>query len=170
MSTSTSSGTATMDASRTGLPFRLEVVVIPVADVDRARAFFTETLGWRLDAAFDGANGYRLVQVTPTGSAASIIFGSGVTVAQPGTFDGLLLAVENIAAARDELLARGVQVSEIFHDAGGGLGGGFHVGEEGRAPGPDPEGRSYGSYATFSDSESNRWVLQELTERLPGRV
>ncbi len=149
--------------------FRLEVVVVPVADYDRARDFFIN-LGWRVDADVDGGGGYRLMQLTPPGSAASVIFGTQVTVAEPGSLDGLLLAVDDIEAARSALTARGVSVSESFHDANGGLGGGFHIGDEGRAYGPDPERRSYATYASFFDSEGNRWILQELTTRLPGRV
>jgi catechol 2,3-dioxygenase-like lactoylglutathione lyase family enzyme len=149
--------------------FRLEVVVVPVADYDRAREFFTN-LGWRVDADVDGGGGYRLMQLTPPGSAASVIFGTQVTVAAPGSLDGLLLAVDDIEAARSALMARGVSVSEAFHDVNGGLGGGFHIGDEGRAYGPDPERRSYATYASFNDSEGNRWILQELTTRLPGRV
>jgi len=135
----------------------------------RAKNFYLG-LGWRLDVDLEGDDGYRAVHMTPPGSTVSILFGNGVTEAEPGSFDGLLLAVEDMEAARAELLARGVDVSEPFHDAGGGLGGGFHVGEEGRAYGHDPERRSYGTYASFRDSEGNRYVLQELTERLPGRV
>ena len=149
--------------------FRLEVVVIPVADFDRAKDFYVG-LGWRVDAELDAGNGYRLMQVTPPGSNASIIFGTQVTAAQPGSCDGLLLVVDNVDAAREELRSRGVEVSEVFHDASGGLGGGFHIGDEGRASGPHPERLSYGSYASFNDSEGNRWLLQEITERLPGRV
>ncbi|HTC36358.1 MAG TPA: hypothetical protein VK724_23465, partial [Bryobacteraceae bacterium] len=100
----------------------------------------------------------------------SIIFGKGVTSAQPGTIDRLVLAVYDIDATRGELLSHGVEVSEVFHDVGGGLGGGFHTGTEARAPGPDPQGRSYASYASFSDPDGNGWVLQEITTRLPGRV
>lgn len=110
------------------------------------------------------------MQLTPPGSNASVIFGTKVTAAQPGSADGLLLVVDDIDAARKELQWRGVEVSDVFHDAGGGLGGGFHVGDEGHAPGPDPERRSYASYASFNDSEGNRWILQEITTRLPGRV
>jgi catechol 2,3-dioxygenase-like lactoylglutathione lyase family enzyme len=151
------------------IPFRLEVVVIPVVDPDRAKEFYLR-LGWRLDADFPGDDGYRILQFTPPGSNASIIFGSGVTSARPGSFDGLLLVVDDIDTARDDLLERGVKVSEPFHDVGGGLGGGFHPGEEQRASGPDPQRRSYATYASFEDSEGNRYVLQEITERLPGRV
>lgn len=151
------------------VPFRLEVVVIPVADFDRAKTFYTG-LGWRVDAEANLDDGYRLMQLTPPGSNASIIFGTRVTAAQPGSFDGLLLVVDDIDAARDDLRSHGVEVSEVFHDAGGGIGGGFHVGTEGRAPGHDPERRYYASYASFNDTEGNRWVLQEITTRLPGRV
>jgi catechol 2,3-dioxygenase-like lactoylglutathione lyase family enzyme len=160
--------TVTTASDATAVPFRLEVVVIPVADFDRAKSFYAG-LGWRVDADIS-VDTYQLMQLTPPGSSASIIFGSQVTAAQPGSYDGLLLVVDDIDQARDELVSRGVDVSEVFHDAGGSLGGGFHVGDEGRAPGHDPERRSYASYASFKDSEGNRWVLQEVTERLPGRV
>jgi catechol 2,3-dioxygenase-like lactoylglutathione lyase family enzyme len=147
---------------------RLEVVVVPVADVDKAKDFY-QGLGWRLDADVSGGD-HRAVQLTPPASPASIIFGKGVTSAEPGSIDRLLLAVDDIDAARDELISRGVDVSEVFHDAGGGLGGGFHAGTEARAAGPDPRRRSYGSYASFKDPDGNCWLLQEITERLPGRV
>ena len=149
--------------------FRLEVVVVPVADYDRARGFFTG-LGWRVDADVEGGSGYRLMQLTPPGSPASVIFGTQITAAAPGSLDGLVLAVDDIEDARAALLSRGVPVSEAFHDVSGGLGGGFHVGDEGRAAGPDPERRSYATYASFLDSEGNRWLLQEITTCLPGRV
>jgi catechol 2,3-dioxygenase-like lactoylglutathione lyase family enzyme len=148
---------------------KLEVVVVPVSDVDRAKDFY-KRMGFREDIDFAAGQDYRVIQLTPPGSACSIIFGKGVTSAKPGSIDRLLLAVADIAAVRRELLAQGVPVSEVFHDAGGGLGGGFHVGTEGREAGPDPQGRSYGSYASFSDPDGNVWVLQEITERLPGRV
>jgi len=152
------------------LPFALEVVVIPVADFDRARDFY-RNLGWRVDVDVQaGGGGEGVMHLTPPGSQVSVLFGSRVTAAQPGSFDGLLLAVRDIDEARDALIARGVDVGEVFHAADGGLAGGFHVGEEGRAPGHDPQRRSYASYASFNDSEGNRWILQELTERLPGRV
>lgn len=111
-----------------------------------------------------------MVQLTPPGLNASIIFGNGVTSDQPGSVESLVLAVDDIDAARDELISGGVEVSEVFHDAGRGLAGGFHAGTEGRAAGPNPEGRSYGSYASFTDPDGNRWLIQEITERLPGRV
>lgn len=151
------------------MDMKLEVVVVPVSDVDRAKDFYAR-LGWRQDIDFVGGDAYRVVQMTPPGSGCSIIFGTGVTGARPGSIDRMVLAVSDIDAARTELRSRGVAVSDVFHDAGGGLGGGFHVGTEGRAPGPDPQGRSYGSYASFNDPDGNVWVLQGITERLPGRV
>jgi catechol 2,3-dioxygenase-like lactoylglutathione lyase family enzyme len=148
---------------------KLEVVVVPVADVDKAKDFY-QGMGWRLDTDVSAGDDYRLVQLTPPASNASIIFGRGVTSAQPGSIDSLLLAVDDIDAARRELRANGVDVSEVFHDAGGSLGGGFIAGTARRAPGPDPERRSYASYASFRDPDGNGWLLQEITERLPGRV
>jgi catechol 2,3-dioxygenase-like lactoylglutathione lyase family enzyme len=150
-------------------PMRLEAVVVPVADVDRANRFY-QRLGWRVDADVSAGDDYRLVHLTPPASKASILFGKGVTSAPPGSINSLVLAVDDIDAARDELLSRGVEVSEVFHDAGGGPAGGFIAGTEGRAGGPDPERRSYASYASFSDPDGNRWLLQEITERAPGRV
>jgi catechol 2,3-dioxygenase-like lactoylglutathione lyase family enzyme len=150
-------------------PMRLEAVVVPVTDVDRANRFY-QSLGWRVDADVSDGDGYRLVHLTPPASNASIIFGKGVTPAQPGSLEGLVLAVDDIDAARDELLAQGVEVSEAFHDAGGGPAGGFIADTGARAAGPDPERRSYASYASFSDPDGNRWLLQEITERAPGRV
>ena len=150
------------------MDMKLEVVVVPVSDVDRAKEFY-KRLGFREDIDYAGSDGYRVVQLTPPGSACSIIFGKGVTSAQPGSIDRLVLAVDDIDAARDELLAHGVEV-RVFHDAGGGLGGGFYARTEARAPGPDPQRRSYASYASFSDPDGNGWMLQEIKERLPGRV
>ena len=150
------------------MDMKLEVLVIPVSDVDRAKRFY-EKLGFRLD--IDVANkDFRAIQFTPPGSAASIIFGKGVTSAQPGSIDRLVLAVYDIGAARQELLSHGIEVSEVFHDAGGGLGDDFHAGTEARVPGPGPQRRSYASYASFSDPDGNGWMLQEIKERLPGRV
>jgi hypothetical protein len=114
--------------------------------------------------------GYRIIQFTPPGSGASIIFGNGITSVQPGSIDGLTLVVYDIDAARSELLSHGVEVSDVFHDADGGLAGGFHAGTKARVRGPDPQGRSYASYASFSDPDGNGWLLQEIKERLPGRV
>jgi catechol 2,3-dioxygenase-like lactoylglutathione lyase family enzyme len=151
------------------MDLKLEVVVIPVSDVDRAKAFY-KRLGFREDVDFVGGDDFRVVHLTPPGSACSIVLGRGITSARPGSIDRNLLAVSNLTAARNELLSHGVAVSEIFHDAGGGLGGGWLADIGKRAPGPDPQGRSYGSYATFSDPDGNVWLLQEITERLPGRV
>jgi catechol 2,3-dioxygenase-like lactoylglutathione lyase family enzyme len=144
---------------------KLEVVVVPVSDVDRAKGFY-EALGWRLDADFVVDDHFRVVQVTPPGSACSVIFGAGVTNAVPGSLEGLQLTVFDIDAARAELLGRGVEVSDVFHDAGGVF---HHAGEEGRVPGPAPEHADYGSFAAFSDPDGNGWLLQEIKTRLPGR-
>jgi catechol 2,3-dioxygenase-like lactoylglutathione lyase family enzyme len=144
---------------------KLEVIVLPVADVDRAKTFY-ESLGFRLDADFPGEGGFRVVQLTPPGSPASIIFGSGVTSAAPGSTQGLYLVVSDIVAAREDLAARGVDISEVYHDTGGVF---ERAGTEHRVPGPDPNRTSYSSFASFSDPDGNGWVLQEVTERLPGR-
>src|SRR5215471_20739135 len=146
------------------LDMKLEVVVLGVSDVDRAKAFYQD-LGWRLD--IDIATGdFRGVQMTPHNSEASIIFGKGVTKAEPGSADSLVLAVDDIDAARDDLIARGVDVSEVFHDAGGVF---HHAGENSRVGGRDPQGRSYASFASFEDPDGNGWLLQEIRTRLPGR-
>jgi catechol 2,3-dioxygenase-like lactoylglutathione lyase family enzyme len=147
------------------MDMRLEVVVLPVSDVDKAKQFY-ESLGWRLDADFAGEGGFRVVQLTPPGSACSVIFGSGVTSAAPGSADGLQLVVTDIDAARTELIGHGVDVSEVFHDAGGVF---HHSGSQARVPGPALEHKSYGSFASFSDPDGNAWFLQEVTKRLPGR-
>jgi catechol 2,3-dioxygenase-like lactoylglutathione lyase family enzyme len=144
---------------------KLEVVVIPVSDVDRAKGFY-ESLDWRLDADFSGEHGFRVIQMTPPGSACSVIFGSGVTSAAAGSTEGLQLVVDDIETARAELVDRGVQVSEVFHDTGGVF---HHAGSEARAPGPAPQHKSYGSFASFSDPDGNTWFVQEVTTRLPGR-
>jgi catechol 2,3-dioxygenase-like lactoylglutathione lyase family enzyme len=144
---------------------KLEVVVIPVADVDRSKDFY-KTLGWRLDADFVTSEDFRVVQFTPPGSEASIIFGKGVSLAEPGSVQGLYLIVYDIEAARAELVDRGVEVSEVFHDIGGVF---HHAGTEGRVPGPDPKRGDYASYASFSDPDGNGWILQEVRVRLPGR-
>ena len=143
---------------------KLEVVIVPVSDVDRAKAFY-EKLGFRLD--IDVANGnFRGIQFTPPQSGASIIFGKGVTSAKPGSIDQLVLAVDDIDAARDHLIGRGVNVSEVFHYAGGPFNNAV---ENPRVAGRDPEGRSYFSFASFEDPDGNGWLLQEITTRLPGR-
>ncbi|MBD1867406.1 VOC family protein [Oculatella sp. FACHB-28] len=149
----------------TSQAMKLEVVVIPVADVDRSKDFY-KTLGWRLDADFPGENGFRVVQFTPPESQASIIFGKGVSLAEPGSVQGLYLIVYDIEAARAELVERGVEVSEVFHDIDGIF---HHAGTEGRVPGPDPKRGDYASYASFSDPDGNGWILQEVRVRLPGR-
>jgi catechol 2,3-dioxygenase-like lactoylglutathione lyase family enzyme len=144
---------------------KLEVVVVPVSDVDRARRFY-ETLGWRLDADFTVDDGYRVVQLTPPGSACSIIFGDGVTSAPPGSTEGLQLSVYDIDEARADLVGRGVDVSDVFHDVTGVF---HHAGTEGRVTGAAPEHTDYGSFAAFSDPDGNGWLLQEIKTRLPGR-
>jgi catechol 2,3-dioxygenase-like lactoylglutathione lyase family enzyme len=145
---------------------KLEVVVIPVSDVDRAKRFYSD-LGWRLDADFVISSEFRVIQLTPPGSPCSIIFGTGVTSAVPGSAQGLYLIVSDIEAARADLVERGVKVSELFHDVDGVF---HHAGTEGRLSGPDPKGQSYASYASFSDPDGNGWLFQEVTARLPGRV
>jgi catechol 2,3-dioxygenase-like lactoylglutathione lyase family enzyme len=144
---------------------KLEVVVVPVSDVDRAKRFY-EGLGWRLDADLPVDDGYRVVQLTPPGSACSIIFGEGVTAAPPGSSEGLQLSVYDIDAARADLVARGVDVSETFHDVTGIF---HHAGAGGRVGGPAPEHADYGSFVAFSDPDGNGWLLQEIKARLPGR-
>jgi len=144
---------------------RLEVVVVPVSDVDRAKRFY-ETLGWRIDADLAVDDGYRIVQVTPPGSACSIILGTGVTAARPGSSEGLQLTVYDIDETRADLIGRGVDVSETFHDVTGVF---HHAGAEGRLSGPAPEHADYGSFAAFSDPDGNGWLLQEIKTRLPGR-
>jgi catechol 2,3-dioxygenase-like lactoylglutathione lyase family enzyme len=168
-STNVSTDSGTHTSADTAVAMRLEVAVLAVADVDRAQEFY-QGLGWRVDADVAGANGYRLVQLTPPASNASVIFGHGVTTAEPGAGAPLLMAVDDMEAAREHLLAHGVDVSEAFHDAGGDLGGGFIADPRGRASGPDPEGRSYATYASFSDPDGNQWLLQQVTSRLPGRL
>ena len=138
---------------------KLEVVVLPVSDVDRAKRFY-EGLGWRLDADFKAGDNWRVVQMTPPGSPCSIHFGKGVTTAAPGSFKNLYLVVSDIEAARADLLRHGADVSEAFHFTGFG---------ERPVSGPDPNGRSYGTYASFNDPDGNSWLLQEIKTRLPGR-
>jgi catechol 2,3-dioxygenase-like lactoylglutathione lyase family enzyme len=150
---------------------KLEIAVIPVSDVDRAKRFYGG-LGWRLDADFAAEDDYRVIQFTPPGSGCSVIFGKNVTAAAPGSTRGLYLIVSDIEAARDELRGRGVDVGEVFHDAGGAHAGADEPYLFGRlrVGGPDPEHRSYRSFASFSDPDGNGWLLQEVTARLPGRV
>jgi catechol 2,3-dioxygenase-like lactoylglutathione lyase family enzyme len=144
---------------------RLEVVVLAVSDVDRAKGFY-EGLGWRLDADLAVDAGYRVVQLTPPGSGCSIIFGTGVTSATPGSSEGLQLSVYDIDEARADLLSRGVDVSEPFHDVTGIF---HHAGTQGRREGTAPERADYGSFASFADPDGNGWLLQEIKTRLPGR-
>ena len=147
------------------MDMKLEVVVVPVSDVDKAKEFY-QGLGWRLDADFATGEDFRVVQLTPPGSQCSIIFGTGITSAAPGSADGLQLTVTDIDAARAELSGHGAEVSEVFHDAGGVF---HHAGTEGRVSGPAPGHKSYGSFASFSDPDGNQWFVQEITTRLPGR-
>jgi catechol 2,3-dioxygenase-like lactoylglutathione lyase family enzyme len=147
--------TAESDVPQAG-EVRLEVVTVPVSDVDRAKAFY-EKLGWRLDIDFEPAEGVRIVQFTPPGSGCSISFGKKVTPADPGSFQGSELAVFDVDATREDLIGRGVEVSDLYHLDGG------------PKPGPDPERRSYQTFASFKDPDGNTWQLQEIKERLPGR-
>jgi catechol 2,3-dioxygenase-like lactoylglutathione lyase family enzyme len=161
---------ATSGASVPGADMKFEIVVVPVSDIDRAKEFYAN-LGWRLDADYDNGSDFRVIQFTPPGSGCSVIFGRNVTAATPGSAQGLYLIVSDIAAARNELLRRGIEISEIFHGAG------VHSGPDepylfgrARANGPDPEHRSYRSFASFHDPDGNGWLFQEITTRLPGRI
>jgi catechol 2,3-dioxygenase-like lactoylglutathione lyase family enzyme len=154
---------APRDARVRKVDLKLEVVTIPVSDVDRAKAFYGG-LGWRLDADFTTTSDH-VVQFTPPGSQCSIHFGTNLTTAAPGSAQGLLLIVSDIQAARDELVRRGVEVSEVFHFAGWN-----RVAPDARVNGPAPDGRSYASFVSFSDPDGNGWLLQEITTRLPGRI
>jgi catechol 2,3-dioxygenase-like lactoylglutathione lyase family enzyme len=158
------------DATTAKIDTKLEIVVIPVSDLDRAKEFYG-SLGWRLDADISGGSDFRVIQFTPPGSGCSVIFGKNVTAAAPGSAQGLYLIVSDIAAARKELLDRGANITEVFH------GGGAHTGPDEpylfgrlRVTGPDPEHRSYRSFASFHDPDGNGWLLQEITTRLPGRI
>lgn len=151
-------------------PMKLEIVVIPVSDVARAKEFYAG-LGWRLDADFDNGTDFRVIQFTPPGSGCSVIFGKNVTAAPPGSAQGLYLIVSDIEAARAELIGRGVKVSEVFHNEG------VYTGPDEpylfgrlRVSGPDPKHGSYRSFASFSDPDGNGWLFQELTTRLAGRI
>jgi catechol 2,3-dioxygenase-like lactoylglutathione lyase family enzyme len=156
----TETATASEAASAPPKPgeFRLEVVQVPVSDIDRAKAFYAG-LGWREDADFDVSEDFRVVQFTPPGSGCSIAFGRGLTTMEPGSMQRMEMAVYDIAAAREDLISRGAEVSELFHSTPG----------QPPESGPDPEGRSYMTYATFEDPDGNSWLLQEIKERLPGR-
>ena len=159
------------NATVQSVAMKLEVIVIPVADVDRAKRFYAD-LGWRLDADFAAGDEWRVIQFTPPGSDCSVIFGKNVTSAAPGSAQGLYLVVSDIEAARDALRDRGVRVSEVFHDTGGVFAGPDEPYLFGRlrVGGRDPERRSYHSYASFSDPDGNGWLFQEVTARAPGRV
>jgi catechol 2,3-dioxygenase-like lactoylglutathione lyase family enzyme len=148
------------------MDMKLEVVVIPVRDVDRAKDFYTG-LGWRLDADVATDESFRVVQLTPPGSPAAVIFGTSVTAQEPGSAQGLHLIVSDIEAAHDELKRQGAEPSEVFHDAGGVF---HHGGTDARVPGPDPKRSSYSSFLSFTDPDGNGWILQEITNRLPGRL
>jgi catechol 2,3-dioxygenase-like lactoylglutathione lyase family enzyme len=157
----------TVETLRAGtIDMKLEVVVIPVSDVDRAKRFYGG-LGWRLDIDYTAGDDFRVIQFTPPGSGCSVIFGKNVTTAAPGSAKGLHLIVSDIQAARDELLRRGVGISEPFHDAGGIF---HHASAEGLVSGPNPQRKSYASYASFSDPDGNGWVFQEVTARLTGHI
>jgi catechol 2,3-dioxygenase-like lactoylglutathione lyase family enzyme len=160
MASTQSAGAPTVRAGDAPTPLRFEVTVIPVADVDRAKAFYVD-LGWRLDADFPIDPSFRIVQFTPPGSPASVQFGTGVTTLAPGSMKDMYLVVDDIEAAREDLIRHGAQVSEIWHGRG--------VGDAGHQAGPDPEHATYGSFAAFADPDGNRWLLQEIKERLPGR-
>jgi catechol 2,3-dioxygenase-like lactoylglutathione lyase family enzyme len=148
------------------MDMKLEVVVLPVCDVDRSADFY-QALGWRLDADFATGPDFRVVQLTPPGSACSVIFGTGLTTAEPGSAQGIQLVVSDIDAARAELVSHGATVSEVFHDAGGVF---HHAGDAARVSGPHPEHESYGSWVSFSDPDGNSWFVQEVTTRRPGRA
>jgi catechol 2,3-dioxygenase-like lactoylglutathione lyase family enzyme len=164
----------TADASQANVArvdMKFEIVVIPVSDVDRAKEFYS-SLGWRLDADYDSGKDFRVIQFTPPGSGCSVIFGKNVTAAAPGSAQGLYLIVTDIVAARNNLLRRGVKVSEVFHGAGDTYAGPDEPYLFGRirVNGPDAEHRSYRSFASFSDPDGNGWLFQEITTRLPGRI
>jgi len=165
------SGNATSNAIAAKVDMKFEIVVIPVSDVDRAKEFYGGKLGWRLDAEFDDGKGFRVLQFTPPGSGCSVIFGKNVTAAAPGSAQGLYLIVSDIEAARKELIGRGVEVSETFHNAGvyAGPDEPYLFGRV-RVSGPDPKHGSYRSFASFRDPDGNGWLFQEVTTRLEGRI
>jgi catechol 2,3-dioxygenase-like lactoylglutathione lyase family enzyme len=165
------SKTAAESPKKPTLDMKFEIVVVPVSDVDRAKAFYA-SLGWRLDADFASGDDYRVIQFTPPGSGCSVIFGKNVTAAKPGSAQGLYLIVADVEAARKELLGRGVKVSEAFHSGEGVFAGPDEPYLFGRlrVGGQDPEHRSYRSFASFRDPDGNGWLFQEITARLPGRI
>ena len=155
------------NALRAGtIDMKLEVIVIPVSDVDRAKRFYCD-LGFRLDLDYTAEDNFRVIQFTPPGSGCSVIFGQNVTTAAPGSAKGLHLIVSDIQVARDELLRRGIEISEPFHDADGIF---HHASAERLVNGPNPQRKSYASYASFSDPDGNGWVFQEVTARLTGHI
>jgi catechol 2,3-dioxygenase-like lactoylglutathione lyase family enzyme len=158
------------DASAATGDMKFEIVVIPVSDADRSKEFYAK-LGWRLDADYDDGKGFRVIQFTPPGSGCSVIFGKNVTAAAPGSAQGLYLIVSDLQAARKALLDRGVQIGEVFHNEGvyAGSDETYLFGSV-RVNGPDPEHRSYRSFASFKDPDGNGWLFQEITARLPGRI
>jgi catechol 2,3-dioxygenase-like lactoylglutathione lyase family enzyme len=154
----------------TGIDMKFEIVVIPVSDVDRAKKFYA-SLGWRLDADYDDGKGFRVLQFTPPGSACSVIFGTNVTAAAPGSAQGLYLVVSDLEAARQELIARGVEVGQAFHNEGVSAGPDEpYLFGRARVSGPDPKRGSYRSFASFRDPDGNGWLFQEVTQRLQGRI
>jgi catechol 2,3-dioxygenase-like lactoylglutathione lyase family enzyme len=157
---------ATVRSRADTIDMKLEVVVIPVSDVDRAKRFYSN-LGWRLDLDYSPGDDYRVIQFTPPGSECSVIFGKNVTEAAPGSAQGLHLIISDIHAAREQLLRRGIDISEPFHDAGGIF---HHASEKDLVNGPSPQRKSYASYASFSDPDGNGWVFQEVTARLTGHI
>jgi catechol 2,3-dioxygenase-like lactoylglutathione lyase family enzyme len=159
-STELSGAPETPASEATAIAMRFEVTVLPVSDVDRAKAFYTG-LGWRLDADLTFDENYRIVQLTPPGSPASIQFGTGLITAVPGSAQNMYLIVDDIDEARQHLISHGARVSEVYHGRG--------MGTEGHLPGPDPDGGSYSTFASFADPDGNTWLLQQITERLPGR-
>ena len=165
------SSNATSNAIAARVDMKFEIVVIPVSDVDRAKEFYGRKLGWRLDADFDDGKGFRVLQFTPPGSACSVIFGKNVTAAAPGSAQGLYLIVSDLEAARKDLIGRGVEISEAFHNAGvyAGSDEAYLFGRV-RVSGPDPAHGSYRSFASFRDPDGNGWLFQEVTTRLPGRI
>jgi len=167
MSTSAVRG---IDTSVAPVDMKFEIVVIPVSDVSRAKEFYAK-LGWRLDADYDNAKDFRIVQFTPPGSGCSVIFGNNVSPAPPGSAQGLYLIVSDIQAARQSLLDRGVPISEVFHNEGvyAGTDEAYLFGRV-RVSGPDPQHNSYRSFASFRDPDGNGWLFQEITSRLPGRI
>lgn len=157
----------TANAARAAtVDMKLEVVVVPVSDVDRAKRFYSD-LGWRLDIDYKAEDDFRVIQFTPPGSGCSVIFGNNVTTAMPGSVKGLHLIVSDIRAARDDLLRRGIEISEPFHDAAGIF---HHASAKSLVTGANPQRKSYASYASFNDPDGNGWVFQEVTVRLTGGI